>query len=142
MRSPGGLLDLVPGLEETTGASMAHERETLQAVTAARDAAQAEAATTPDPFADPGLLAARAGAGDALSSAVNRLLAQAEAHPGLKGNDSLLRLAREATAGEDRLAAARRSYNQAVADYNAALQAFPAVLFASTLGFKPAAPLG
>ena len=135
------LCDLVPGLEETTRASVAHERETLQAVVAARAAVLAEAATTPDPFADPGLLAARAGAGAALSSAVNRLLAQAEAHPDLKANESLHRLAREATVGGDRLAAARRSYNQAVASYNAALQAFPAVMFASSLGFRAAAPL-
>jgi LemA protein len=136
------LCDLVPGLEEATRASVAHERETLHAVIAAREAVLAQAATPPDPFTDPGLLAARAGAGAALSSTVNRLLAQAEAHPDLKDNESLHRLAREATVGADRLAAARRSYNQAVTSYNAALQAFPAAMFAHTLGFRAAAPLG
>ena len=135
------LRDLVTGLEQTARAHLGHERETLDAVTAAREAAQAAAATAPDAFADAPSLSARAGSQDQLSSALNRLLAAAEAHPALKDDPSLQRLARELNIGEDRLSGARRSYDQAVATYNAALQAFPAVMFAGMLGFRPAAPL-
>jgi len=135
------LRDLVPTLEQTARAHLGHERETLDALTAAHEAAQASAATAPDAFADGRSLSARAGAQDQLSSALNRLLAAAEAHPELKQDQALQQLARELNTGEDRLSSARRSYDQAVTTYNAALQAFPAVMFAGMLGFRPAAPL-
>jgi len=134
------LRELVPGLKQVTAAHLSGENETLAAVSAASDAAQAAAATRADAFAGSEALSVRAGADDRLAAALNRLLATAEAHPELGNNASLQQLAREITACADRLAAGRRSYNQSVAVYNAALQAFPAVMFAGMLGFKPAMP--
>lgn len=142
--------DLVPGLEQMARAHLAPAGQPpatpvalsdLAALVAAREAAQAAAAGAPDAFVAGDALAARAEADDRLAAALNRLLAAVEAHPQLQGDESLRQAARELEVGEDRLGGLRRSYNQAVASYNAALQAFPAVMFAGMLGFKPAAPL-
>ena len=133
------LRDLAPRLERAAHAGLEHERETLEAVAAAHRSAQDAAGTPPDPFVDAGTLAARVDADEQLASALNRLLASVEAHQELKGDESLRQLSREFSIGEDRVSATRRSYDQAAIAYNAALQAFPAVMFAGMLGFKPAA---
>lgn len=135
------LRELSPKIEDAARAHLGHERETLDAVASARDTAQVAAEAAPDPFVDVGLLTARSRADSELSSALNRLLAAAEKHPELGSNPSLQQLAREITEAEDRLSASRRTYNQSVVPYNAALQAFPAVMFAPMAGFKPAARL-
>jgi LemA protein len=133
------LRELTPKIEDAARAQLGHERETLDAVRSAREAAQAAAAAAPDPFVDAASLTARSSAESQLSSALNRLLAAAEEHPELRSDPLLQQLARETTDAEDRLSAMRRSYNQSVVTYNAALQAFPAVMFAPMAGFKPAA---
>jgi len=116
--------DLVPNLVETVKGYAAHERGTLDEVTAARNAA-ASAANVQD----------RVQAENALTGALGRLIAVAEAYPDLKANQNFLQLQSEITDIENKIAAARRFFNNAVAEFNAQIQTFPAVLFAASLGF-------
>jgi LemA protein len=116
--------DLVPNLVETVKGYAAHERGTLDEVTAARNAA-ASATNVQD----------RVQAENALTGALGRLIAVAEAYPDLKANQNFLQLQSEITDIENKIAAARRFFNNAVAEFNAQIQTFPAVLFAASLGF-------
>ncbi|HEY2483431.1 MAG TPA: LemA family protein [Caulobacteraceae bacterium] len=118
--------DLVPNLVETVKGYAAHERGTLDEVTAARNAA-ASANNVQD----------RVQAENALSGALGRLIAVAEAYPDLKANQNFLQLQGEITDIENKIAAARRYFNNAVAEFNAQIQTFPAVFFAAALGFTP-----
>jgi LemA protein len=116
--------DLIPNLVETVKGYAAHESETLEAVIAARNAA---ASGAPD-----------SGAEQQLKSALGNLLALGEAYPDLKASANFQSLQHELADVEDKLAAARRALNAAVARFNAARESFPAVLFASALGFAEA----
>ncbi len=116
--------DLVPNLVETVKGYAAHERGTLDEVTAARNAA-ASATNVQD----------RVQAENALTGALGRLIAVAEAYPDLKANQNFLQLQSEIADIENKIAAARRFFNNAVAEFNAQIQTFPAVLFAASLGF-------
>jgi LemA protein len=118
--------DLIPNLVETVKGYAAHERGTLDAVIQARNAAVGAGSAGPG---------AQAAAEAALGGAVGRLIALGEAYPDLKANANFQQLQADLGAVEDKLAAARRFFNNAVAEYNAAIQAFPAVLFAGRLGF-------
>jgi LemA protein len=118
--------DLIPNLIETVKGYAAHERGTLDAVVQARNAAL----TAHGP-------AQQAAAEGALTGAVGRLLALSEAYPDLKANTNFQQLQSELTDVENKLAAARRFFNNAVSEYNASIQAFPAVLFAGSMGFAP-----
>jgi LemA protein len=117
--------DLIPNLVETVKGYAAHERETLEAVIQARNAAVA--APTP---------AAQASAEGALMGTLNRLFALGEAYPDLKANQNFLALQEELTATEGRVAYARQFYNGSVLDYNNKLQQFPTVFFARMLKFE------
>jgi LemA protein len=117
--------DLVPNLVEAVKGYAAHERETFDSVTQARAAAQQ--ASGP---------AAAAQADTVLGGALNRLLAVAEAYPQLRASENFLALQQELADIEDKLAAARRYYNQTVYRYNTVLQSFPAVIVARSLGFQ------
>lgn len=116
--------DLVPNLVETVKGYAAHERGTLDEVTAARNAATS-ATNVQD----------RVQAENALTGALGRLIAVAEAYPDLKANKNFLQLQSELTDIENKIAAARRFFNNLVAEFNAQIQTFPAVLFAASLGF-------
>jgi LemA protein len=118
--------DLVPNLVETVKGYAAHERGTLEAVIAARNAAMS--AQGP---------AAQAQAEGTLQAALRQLFALAEAYPDLKANQNFQQLQSELSDLENKIAAARRFFNNAAAEYNATREAFPAVLFAQSMGFGP-----
>jgi LemA protein len=118
--------DLVPNLVETVKGYAAHERGTLEAVIQARNAA----ITAQGP-------AARAQAEGMLQGALRQLFALAEAYPDLKANQNFQQLQAELSDLENKIAAARRFFNNTAAEYNSTRESFPAVLFAQSMGFAP-----
>jgi LemA protein len=116
--------DLVPNLVETVKGYAAHERGTLDEVVKARQ--NALTASSPQ---------AQAQAENMLTGALRQLFAVAEAYPDLKANQNFLQLQAELGDLENKIAASRRFFNNAVAEFNAAIQQFPAVLFAGAMGF-------
>lgn len=128
--------DLIPNLVEAVKGYMAHEKQVLERVIQARNAAvQALAGTDPRQGAQ---LAALAGAETALTGALGQFLAVREAYPVLKADQNASRLMEELSSTENRVAFARQAYNDAVMLYNTARQTFPAVLIASLFGFREA----
>ena len=130
--------DLIPNLVETAKAYMKHERETLENVIKARNTAvSANAAASADPgsaSAIHGLVAAEG----ALSGALSRLFALAEAYPDLKANQNMMQLTEELTGTENKISFARQSFNDAVMSYNTSAQQFPTNVIASAFSFGPA----
>jgi LemA protein len=120
-------IDLIPNLVETVKGYAAHERETLEAVVAARNAAIAAPDTPP----------AQAEADNVLSGALRQLFALGEAYPDLKANQNFLALQEELTATEGRVAYARQFYNDSVLTYDNKLESFPTVIIAKTFNFEP-----
>ncbi len=118
--------DLVPNLVETVKGYAAHERGTLDEVVRARNAAVA--AQGP---------AQQAAAENQLSGALRQLFALSEAYPDLKANTNFQQLQAELSDLENKIAASRRFFNNAVQEYNTAIQRFPAALFAGSFGFGP-----
>ena len=118
--------DLIPNLVETVKGYAAHERGTLDEVVKARNAAVA--AQGPEQ---------KAAAETMLSGALRQLFALSEAYPDLKANANFQALQAELSDIENKIAAARRFFNNAVQEYNTGTQRFPAALFASSLGFAP-----
>ena len=116
--------DLVPNLVETVKGYAAHERGTLDEVVKARNVAAA--AQGP---------AQQAAAENMLSGALRQLFALAESYPDLKASANFQQLQAELTDIENKIAAARRFFNNAVQEYNTGIQRFPAALFASAFGF-------
>ena len=116
--------DLIPNLIETVKGYVAHERGTLEAVIQARNAAM----TAQGP-------AAQAQAENQLSGALRQLFALSEAYPDLKASANFQQLQTELSDIENKIAAARRFFNNSVQEYNSGIQQFPAVLFASSFGF-------
>jgi LemA protein len=118
--------DLIPNLVETVKGYAAHERGTLEAVIKARN--MAVAAQGP---------VQQAAAENMLSGALRQLFALSEAYPDLKANTNFQQLQAEITDIENKLAAARRFFNNSVQEYNTGIQQFPAALFAGVFGFTP-----
>ena len=116
--------DLVPNLVETVKGYASHERGTLEAVVQARNAAIA--AHGP---------AQMAAAENQLSGALRQLFALSEAYPDLKANTNFQQLQSELTDIENKIAAARRFFNNSVQEYNTGIEQFPAALFATAFGF-------
>lgn len=128
--------DLIPNLVETAKAFMQHERETLEAVIQARNAATSarEHASAGDAASLQSLASAEAGLGGALG----RLFALSEAYPELRSNQNMLQLQEELTSTESKVAFARQSYNDAVMHYNNKLEMFPSNFIAGMFNFVPA----
>jgi LemA protein len=130
--------DLIPNLVETAKGYMKHERETLEAVTAARSravAADKEAAENPG---DPNAMRNLMGAEAALTGTLGKLFALSESYPNLKADQNMMQLSEELTSTENKVAFARQSYNDAVMRYNTARETFPNNLLANTFNFGPA----
>jgi LemA protein len=130
--------DLIPNLVETAKGYMAHERQTLEAVIAARNSAvsanQRAAANPADGAAIQGLAAAESG----LSGALGRLFALSEAYPDLKANQNMMQLSEELTSTENKIAFARQAFNDAVMSYNTRIESFPDNVLAGMFQFKAA----
>ena len=119
--------DLIPNLVETVKGYASHERGTLEAVVQARNAAIT---------AQGGGVAAQAAAENALTGALRQLFALSEAYPDLKANQNFMQLQAELSDIENKIAAARRFFNNAVQEYNTGIEQFPAALIAGPLGFQ------
>jgi LemA protein len=133
--------DLIPNLVETARGYIKHERETLEAVIKARNAAYAGLKTA---ASDPGNAAAvqqLSGADQQLGGALGRLMAVAEAYPDLKANQNMMQLSEELTSTENKVAFARQAYNDAVMSYNNAREVFPSSIVAGMFNFPPASAL-
>jgi LemA protein len=120
--------DLVPNLVNTVKAYAKHEAETLDNVVKARAATQNATGS-----------AAAAAADGLMSAALGKLFAVAEAYPDLKANQNFIELQREISDIENKIAASRRFLNTSVAEYNASIDQFPAVIVSRRLGFAPEA---
>ncbi|HET7764929.1 MAG TPA: LemA family protein [Burkholderiales bacterium] len=130
--------DLIPNLVETAKGYIKHERETLEAVIAARSSAQSAnqraAANPADADAMKQMIAAEAG----LSGALGRLFAVSESYPDLKANQNMMQLSEELTSTENKISFARQAYNDDVMSYNTAIESFPNNFVAGFGGFREA----
>ena len=133
--------DLVPNLVETAKGYLEHERETLDAVVAARVAAQSGLAAAKSNPGDPDAMARLAAAQGQLNAGLGRLLAVAEAYPELRANQTMMQLTEALTSTENKVAFARQAFNDAVMAYNNRREVFPSSLIAGMFDFAPALQL-
>ncbi|MFO7982551.1 MAG: LemA family protein [Desulfuromonadales bacterium] len=133
--------DLIPSLVETAKGYLKHERDTLEAVIAARNqAAAAEKQASADP-SDPEAIARLIGAEGALTGSLGKLFALVESYPDLKANENMMQLSEELTATENKIAFARQAFNDSIMFYNTAREVFPNVIIAGAFNFGPASLL-
>jgi LemA protein len=130
--------DLIPNLVETAKGYMAHERNTLEAVIAARNVAATATSRAAQAPGNPAAMKELASAENALTGVLGRLFAVAEAYPDLKANQNMARLMEELSSTENKVAFARQSYNDTVMTYNTARERFPTNIIAGMFKFDPA----
>lgn len=133
--------DLIPNLVETARAYMSHERETLDAVTTARNEAASVLNALGDNAVGGADMTRLASAENALQGALGKLNVTMEAYPDLKANENMMQLTEELTTTENRVAFARQGFNDAVMAYNTYRQSFPPVFFAARFGHPTDAAL-
>jgi len=133
--------ELIPNLVETAKTYMAHERQTLEAVVAARGAAMNGLAAAQANPGDPAAMQQLAAGQQALDGALSRLNVVVEQYPDLKASQTMMQLSEELTSTENRVAFARQAYNDSVMNYNNKRETFPGTLYAGMFNFAPAALL-
>jgi LemA protein len=127
--------DLIPNLVETAKGYMKHERETLEAVIAARNSAMAGLKAAAANPGDAAAVQQLSGAENQLTGALGRLMVVAEAYPDLKANQNMMQLSEELTTTENKVSFARQAYNDAVMSYNNAREMFPNSIVAGWKNF-------
>jgi LemA protein len=133
--------DLIPNLVETAKGYLAHERETLEAVIAARNEAATALQAASQSGVDAAAIKQLSGAEGVLGSALGKLNVVMEAYPDLKASQNMQQLSEELTSTENRVAFARQGFNDAVMNYNTYRQSFPNVLIANFFGHQQDAEL-
>jgi len=133
--------DLIPNLVEAAKGYMAHERETLEAVIAARNQASGGLAKASGDPGDPAAIKALGSAEGVLAGAVGRLFAVMEAYPDLKANQNMMQLSEELTSTENKVSFARQAFNDSITIYNTYKQSFPTVILAAMFGHSQDAAL-
>jgi LemA protein len=130
--------DLIPNLVETAKGYIKHERETLEAVVNARNAAVSGLKAAAEDPTDPAAMRRLAEAEQGLNGALGRLFALAEAYPDLKANQNMMQLSEELTTTENKVAFARQAYNDSVMGYNTLRESFPNNFVAGWFAFRAA----
>lgn len=133
--------DLIPNLVETAKGYLKHERETLTAVTEARNIAASAAKALAAAPGDPAAVKAFAAAESGLAGVLSRLMVVVERYPDLKADKQMARVMEELTSTENRIAFARQAYNDSVTEYNTKRELFPSSIVAGIFNFAPAALL-
>ncbi|MCL1917323.1 MAG: LemA family protein [Peptococcaceae bacterium] len=133
--------DLIPNLIETVKKYMSHERETLEAVVAARSMAQAGLNAAKAQPGNPEVMAQLSTSEGQLNSVLGRLLAVAEGYPDLKASQNMMQLSEELTSTENKVAFARQGFNDSAMIYNTKRETFPTMIAAGIFGFKQASLL-
>jgi LemA protein len=130
--------DLIPNLVETAKGYLKHERETLERVIAARNAASSANVRAAQAPGDAAAMQNLSGAEATLAGSLSRLFAVAESYPDLKANTTMNRLMEELSSTENRVGFARQSFNDSVMEYNTSREKFPTNIIASMFNFLPA----
>jgi LemA protein len=130
--------DLIPNLVETAKGYIKHERETLEAVTQARNIAYAAAKAAAANPGDAGAMKNLGAAETGLAGTLSRLMMVSESYPDLKANQNMMQLSEELTSTENKISFARQAYNDSVMVYNTDREVFPSNLIAGMFNFGPA----
>jgi LemA protein len=128
-------MDLIPNYVETVKGYAKQEKDVLLGVTEAR-AKVSQITVTKEVLEDPNAFGKFQQAQDQFSSAISRLLVVAENYPQLKSNENFMKLQDELAGSENRIATARKRYNEVVQEYNAAIRMFPGSIIAAFAGFR------
>lgn len=129
-------MDLIPNLVSTVKGYAAHESDVLSSVTEARSKVAGQINVSDEVLNDPDAFAKYQQAQDQLGSALSRLLSVTESYPDLKANENFLSLQDELAGTENRIAVARKRYNEVVSDYNVSIRKFPASIIAKNKGYE------